>query len=78
MAGKMLKLTLSHCGQAVFVNPLLMTSVCAATPPDEREAVPADYVPPKAYVFVAGDNEGIAVSETAEQVAELWEDRINA
>lgn len=76
--GRMMRLTLAHCGRAVFVNPLLVTSVCEATPPDEREAVPADYTPPTAYVFVAGDNEGIAVRETAEQVVQMWEGLLNA
>lgn len=76
--GLMMRLTLAHCGRAVFVNPLLLTSVCAATPPDEREAVPADYVPPRAYVFVAGDSEGIGVMEEAEEVARTWEGLLDA
>lgn len=79
MAGKMMKLTLSHCGRAVYVNPLLVTSVCEANSPgDEDGAVPADYTPPKAYVMTAGDMEGIGVSESAADVASMWEDHINA
>lgn len=79
MAAKMLKLSLSHCGRAVYVNPLLITSVCEATPPDDQDgAVPADYTPPKAYVMTAGDMEGIWVRESAADVVSMWEDALNA
>ena len=79
MAAKMLKLSLPHCGRAVYLNPLLVTSVCEANPPqDEDGAVPADYTPPKAYVMTTGDMEGIGVRESAADVVAMWEDSLNA
>lgn len=74
----LLSLKLSR-GQPIFINPRLVTSVCAATPPsDEDGAVPADYTPPKTYVFVVGDNEGIGVQESVGDVANMLEDALNA
>ncbi|URA07050.1 hypothetical protein P9A47_gp82 [Xanthomonas phage Elanor] len=78
-SGRMLKLTLAHCGQPIFVNPLLIAGVCTPTPLDDDDLpVPEDHVHPGAFVYMAGNVDSYDVKEPAEQVAEMWQEIMNA
>lgn len=80
MAAKMLKLTLAHCGQAIFINPLLIAGVCTPNPPEDEQVMPlpADYSPAGAYIYMAGSPDSFDVVEPAEQVAHQWQEIMNA
>ncbi len=83
MAGRMIQLTMAYGGKPVFINPLLLSSVCPPhTDDNERDeiATPMGVLNPKigAHVMTAGDQEGIAVAESVADVVARWEDAINA
>lgn len=81
MSAKMIKLTMAYGGRPVFINPLLLSAIFTPPEDDIPEVVTgAGILNPKigALVATVGDMEGVAVSESPEEVMAKWEEVMNA